>query len=247
MGAGVVGWAGRRRPELHSVVVVSDATAHQLWVQPGVGRYVAFSQIAAGSVRQYDPYANVAVIDPPVRPQFRDAPDRLQARRALGWPDAAKIVLLMGGGWGRGPLLAVADRLVGRDLLPVVLAGANQRLLKNVATDRQGARQPVVLGPQDDVARLMAAADVVVTSPGQACHEARAVGRPLVVMDTVPGHGRENLLGELSQGGALASPPRPNDVAAAVLAALDGVAGVPERVGRVEWSKQLFDAVNLPA
>src|SRR5579875_120794 len=210
LGAGVVGWAAQRRPDLNAVVVVSDATAHRVWVQPGVRRYVVFSQLAAGSVRQYDPAAEVRIVDPPVR----------------------------------GPLLQLADRLAARGLVPVVLAGSNRGLLRRVETGRPGTGRPLVLGQRDDVHLLMAASDVVVTSPGQACHEARAVGRPLVVMDTVPGHGRENLLGELAQGGVLASGPHPEQVEAAVLAALQGACGATNHEPRRPWGSQLVEAVG---
>jgi processive 1,2-diacylglycerol beta-glucosyltransferase len=244
LGAGVVGWAAQRRKELKGVVVVSDATAHRVWVQPGVKRYVVFSQLAAGSVLQYDPGAEVVVVDPPVRTQFFDPPERLAARQTLGWPESETIALVMGGGWARGPLLQIAARLAARDLFPVVLAGANRRLLHHVATGPDGHRPMLVLGPRDDVHLLMAASDVVVTSPGQACHEARVVGRPLVVMDSVPGHGRENLLGELAQGGMLAAAANPRAVEEAVLAVLQGARHSPAAVPRGPWARQLLEAVE---
>jgi UDP-N-acetylglucosamine:LPS N-acetylglucosamine transferase len=78
-------------------------------------------------------------------------------------------------------------------------------------------------GFTEEVPTLMAAADVVVTSPGQTCHEARVVGRPVVVLDVVPGHGRENLLLELDHGGAIACTARPEAVVAAVEVAASGI------------------------
>lgn len=246
LGASVVGEARRRRPELRGVVVVSDATAHRLWIHDGVQRYVVFSEMAAGSVRQYDPQADVVMVDPPVRSEFVDPPARSEARAELGQSDDRPIVLLMGGGWGRGPLMEVAGRLQRRGLLPIVLAGSNRRLLRQVAGPLRQADGPIVLGHTPRVARLMAAADVVVTSPGQACHEARAVGRPLVVTDTVPGHGRENLLEELSKGGAIAAAPYADRIEAAVVAALDGATGAPVPRQPVEWAKQLLVAVGVP-
>ena len=44
----------------------------------------------------------------------------------------------------------------------------------------------------------MATADVVVALPGaNTCAEARVVGRHLLLLDVMPGHGRDNLLHEL--------------------------------------------------
>jgi UDP-N-acetylglucosamine:LPS N-acetylglucosamine transferase len=70
---------------------------------------------------------------------------------------------------------------------------------------RGSAGTIIPFGFTDRIPELMAACDVVVTSPGQTCHEARLVGRPTVILDVVPGHGRENLLLSLAGGGAVAS------------------------------------------
>ena len=57
----------------------------------------------------------------------------------------------------------------------------------------------------------MAAADVVVALPGaNTCAEVRVVGRRLLLLDVMPGHGRDNLLHELELGQAhtcVATPP----------------------------------------
>ena len=72
------------------------------------------------------------------------------------------------------------------------------------------------------IAELMSACDLVVTLPGAlTCGEARVAGRRLVLLDAMPGHGRENLQHELELGGAEACSPRPPEITASVLAALD--------------------------
>lgn len=251
-GAGVAGRLRRDgRAPGGAVAVVTDAAAHALWVQPGIDRYVVFSPMAAGTVRQYDPCAEVRVVDPPVRPGFERPPGQDEARAELGLdPEGPPVVLLMGGAWGRGPLVAVAVRLFAAGRRVLVLAGANGRLAGALARASAGtpARAsvppPLVWGPRDDVARVMAAADVVVTPPGQSCNEARAVGRPLVVLDAVPGHGRENLLLEVARGGALGSPARPASVVAAVDAALAGRVPPAAPGGGTAWATQFLDALS---
>ncbi len=79
----------------------------------------------------------------------------------------------------------------------------------------------VPFGFTDRVPELMAASDVVVSSSGDTCREARVVGRGLVLFDVVPGHGRENLAHELELGNAAVCSPTPESVAAAVDAFLD--------------------------
>lgn len=86
----------------------------------------------------------------------------------------------------------------------------------------------------------------VVTSSGQTCHEARVVGRWLVILDVVPGHGRENTLHELERGGALACSPDPDSAEAAVRFIF---AEQPEQPpwpveSASEWQKHFLGALN---
>jgi len=67
----------------------------------------------------------------------------------------------------------------------------------------------------------MSAADLVITSSGDTCAEARVIGRPLLLLDVVQGHGRDNLQHELEIGGADVVSPRAGDVVRSALAVLD--------------------------
>ena len=203
-------------PEARVVAVCTDASAHRMWVHPGVDLYVVCSMLAALTLRRYDASANVALVPPPVRPQFFSAPERSVARAALGLPDDARCVLLMAGGWGLGPLADSAVALARAGYHVLAVAGANRRLESRLG--QVAARYPRVhpFGLTDRVPQLMSAADTVVTTPGQTCHEARVVGRWLVVLDIVPGHGRENALHELEIGGALSCSPDPDSIVGSV-------------------------------
>jgi hypothetical protein len=53
------------------------------------------------------------------------------------------------------------------------------------------------------------------------------VGRRLVLLDAMPGHGRENLQHELELGGADVCSPRPAELTAGVLAALNRAGSAP--------------------
>ncbi len=80
-----------------------------------------------------------------------------------------------------------------------------------------------MFGFTDRIPELMAAADLVITSSGDTCSEARVVGRHVLLLDAVPGHGRDNLQHELELGDASVTSARPADVVRSTLAALDRV------------------------
>ncbi len=232
-------------PGVAAVTVCTDACAHRLWVADGTDLYVVRSSLAAMTVRRYAPAAPVAVVPPPVRAPFYDARPMRDARQALGVPEDATCVLLMAGGWGLGPLAESARALAGAGFWVLAVAGLNRALhdrLRAVA-----AAEPRVLpfGMTDRVPELMAAADGVVTSAGQTCNEARVVGRWLVVLDVVPGHGRENTLHELELGAALSCSPDPASVVAAVRVMADERPELPSWPvhSSADWEKSFFGAL----
>lgn len=213
---------GRTRPT--TVVLCTDATPHRLWVQDGVDLFLVTSRAAAASVRRYQPGAQIAVVPPPVRSAFGDAPDRRAARQALGLAPDARVTLLMGGGWGLGPLAATARSLAAKGVTVLAVAGNNRRLARTLHDLARAQPGVVPFGFVEHVPVLMAAADVVLTTPGATtCSEARALGRPLVLLDVVPGHGRDNVQHELELGDADVCDPDPIRLTASVLAVLDRV------------------------
>lgn len=235
----------RTTPGTTSVAVCTDASAHRMWVAPGTDLYVVCSPLAAATLRRYDADAPISVVPPPVRPAFFGAPDRATARAGLGVPDGAPCVLLMAGGWGLGPLAQAAEALVERGYWVLAVAGANERLRSRLHVLARRHRRLVAFGTTDRVPELMAAADGVVTTPGQTCHEARVVGRWLVLLDVVPGHGRENALHELETGAALACSPDADSVTGAVRVMFEERPEIPPWPvsSAEEWDKHFIGAL----
>jgi hypothetical protein len=215
-----------RVPPFLAVVYCPDVAAHKLWVHAGTDLFLVSSPAAAASVRRFLPRAPIALVPPPVRAAFYDAPDQAVARSALGIARTAPCALLIDSGWGFAPLPATAARLADAGVHVLAVAGRNgraERELRNLAATRPLLRP---FGFTDRVPELMAAADVVIALPGAAtCAEARVVGRRLLLLDVMPGHGRDNLLHELEQGGAEACGPAAADIVASATAMLDGGTG----------------------
>src|SRR5205807_2661212 len=129
---------------------------------------------------------------------------------------------LVSGSWGIGPLAEVARALAGAGYWVLAVAGTNARLERRLR--RLGAEEERVVpfGYTDRVPELMAACDVVVTSSGDTCREARVIGRGLILLDVMPGHGRENLQHEVELGDAAVCSPMPASVVGTVDAFLAG-------------------------
>jgi len=206
-------------PGLRTVVLCTDVTVHRLWAAEGTDLFLVTSAAAAESVRRYLPRAPVAVVPPPVRPEFYAAPPQEQARKALEVPPDGFCVLVIDSGWGFGPLVESVSALAGAGVQVLAVAGRDRRIerrLRELAATTPGVTP---FGFTDRVPELMAAADVVLALPGaNTCAEARVVGRHLLLLDLMPGHGRDNLLHELELGRAHVCVPTPGGVTASVLA-----------------------------
>ncbi len=243
--ASAVGALAGRYPSLRHVVFCTDVTPHRIWVQPNVHLYLVTSGAAERAVRRFQPDANVVVITPPVRPGFYEPPPQAHARAALGVPVDERCVLLMSGAWGIGPIAETAQALADSGLHVLAVAGTNARLERRLRAAARSRPRLRPFGFSDQIPDLMAAADLVITSSGDTCAEARAVGRPLLLLDVVPGHGRDNLQHELELGNAAVASGRPAEVVAAALHELDHAKQPGADLGRslAAWNAEFAAAL----
>jgi UDP-N-acetylglucosamine:LPS N-acetylglucosamine transferase len=201
--------AGRCRS---SVVFIPDSCAHRMWVHDNTDLFLVTSRLGAASVRRYRPDAPVRVIPAPLRPAFLSPSSREGGRLSLGIPSDASCLLLVGGAWGLGPIVDLSAALVEDGHHVIAVAGSNQMLLAKLRARARLLPGLHPVGFTDRMSELMAASDLVVTTAGITCREARAVGRGLVLLDVVPGHGRENLAHELEQGQAAVTQAEPRSL-----------------------------------
>lgn len=251
-GAGVASRLKAQGACSRSVVFIPDSSAHRMWVHAETDLFLVSSRLGAATVRRYRPDAAVSVVAPPLREEFLRPLGRAEARLSLGLPSEATCVLLMGGGWGLGPVLGMSEALTAAGHHVIAVAGHNEDLLARLRhlAERQPRLRPV--GFTDRVSTLMAACDLVVTTAGMTCQEARAVGRGLILLDVVPGHGRENLSHQLELGSAAVSQVDPGQLTATVAACLDDeeFRRPPPRLrtgpGRSSFLRALYDHELLP-
>jgi len=189
-------------------VQVTDFDLHRMWVHPHIaGYFAANDEVAFRMRRQGIPAEAIHVTGIPIMPAFARPLERAECARALGFDPQLATLLLMGGGAGLGNLSAVAERLLAipGNFQLIVLAGKNETEL--AALQRLSVRYPGRLAPlgfTDQVERLMACADLVVTKPGGATTaECLALGLPMIVNAPIPGQEEQNANFLLEHGVAL--------------------------------------------
>lgn len=212
---------GRLRAPI--VSVVTDFEAHALWLERSVDlTCVAFEETKARLVARGVAREAVAVTGIPVAAKFGAPPTRAAARKRLELHASKPCLLVLGGGFGMGPVERVAEELgkVTTPLQAIVVCGRNEELYAKLR--RRKFKHPTkVLGFAGNMHELMAAADLIVTKPGGlTSSEALAVGRPLLVCQPIPGQEEANS-DFLLERGAAAKASRLEDLAFRVERLLD--------------------------
>jgi processive 1,2-diacylglycerol beta-glucosyltransferase len=173
-----------------TVSVVTDFEAHALWMEPKVDLYcVAAEETKARLVARGAAPENVVVTGIPIGARFSSQIAPLAVRKRLGLRDDLPMLLVLGGGFGMGPVAQIMSQLnkLERAVQVVVVCGRNEDLRRELAV--QDRRHPThVFGFVSNMQELMAVADLVITKPGGlTSSEALAMGKPLFVLNPIPG------------------------------------------------------------
>jgi processive 1,2-diacylglycerol beta-glucosyltransferase len=114
------------------------------------------------------------------------------------------VILVLSGGFGMGPVAEILSELdkVKAPFQNLVVSGRNQELRRTLAScDRQHPTH--VLGFASNMHELMAVADLIISKPGGlTTSEALAVGKPLLIVNPIPGQEAANSDFLLERGAA---------------------------------------------
>jgi processive 1,2-diacylglycerol beta-glucosyltransferase len=189
----------------HVTCVVTDFEAHALWMEPCVDLYCVASEatkarlVARGASRE-----SVIVTGIPIAAKFSARLDADMVRRQFSFQSDVPTLLVLGGGFGMGPVQEILAELnkIERSLQVIVVCGRNEKLRKQLAG--QTHRHPTqILGFANNMQELMAASDLILTKPGGlTTSEALALGKPLLILHPIPGQEAANSDFLLEQGAA---------------------------------------------
>lgn len=192
--------------QLFVVSVVTDFEAHAVWMAPSVDLYcVAFQETCARLIARGADPASIVATGIPISFRFAKVPDAAPVRKQMGLRDDLPVLLVLSGGFGMGPVAEILKAIdkVGTAFQTVVVTGRNQELRRELAVS--DFRHPThVKGFASNVHELMAAADLIITKPGGlTSSEALALGKPLFIVNPIPGQEAANSDFLLERGAAV--------------------------------------------
>jgi processive 1,2-diacylglycerol beta-glucosyltransferase len=178
-----------------TVATITDLTGLFFWAQPGIDMHLVMYGESMPSVERIAGQGSARLVAPLISAEFLQPRCPLESRRALGLPEAGRMVVVSGGGWGVGDVEGAVRELcrVGEVSSIVCLAGRNEQLHKRLSTTFAREPRVHVYGFTDAMPQLLAAADALVHSTGGVtCLEAKATGTPVVSYGLPVGHARLN-------------------------------------------------------
>jgi processive 1,2-diacylglycerol beta-glucosyltransferase len=185
--------------------IVTDFEAHALWMESCVDLYcVAAEETKARLVARGAAAKDVVATGIPIAAKFSSKPDVKAVRKRCGLRDDLPVLLVLSGGFGMGPVAEILAELDKAQELfqTLVVTGRNEELRRELAT--QDRKHPThVLGFSTNMHELMAVADLLITKPGGlTTSEALALGKPLFILNPIPGQEAANSDFLLERGAA---------------------------------------------
>ncbi|HVM50426.1 MAG TPA: UDP-N-acetylglucosamine 2-epimerase [Candidatus Acidoferrum sp.] len=194
-----------RGPRPMAVSIVTDFEAHALWMDGCVDLYcVAAEETKARLVARGAAPESIVVTGIPISARFSARLNPKAVRKSLGLRDDLPVLLVPSGGFGMGPVAQILAQLdkVARPFQTIVVTGHNEELRRTLAAQDR-AHPTQVLGFATNMHELMAVADFLITKPGGlTSSEALAMGKPLIVLNPIPGQEAANSDFLLERGAA---------------------------------------------
>lgn len=177
--------------------ILTDYGLQKVWVRPNINVYCVAGQAAAGQLAAWGvPADHIDVTGIPLDQQFNSPPSQTEARVSLKLHQHKPTVLVTGGQYGIGLAPTVDALCTAIDDVQLVVTAGNAGHEKEALQRLQQAypAQIILFDWVNNMAQLIAAADVVVGKPGGlSVSEALACGKPFFATCSLGGQEGHNV------------------------------------------------------
>lgn len=190
------------------VTVVTDYRLHSWWVADPTDMYVVGSEEARGDLIRWkaDP-SRIKVLGIPVEPVFSRPLDKKAIRDKTGLKDGMPTILVIGGGFGVGPIENIVKIIdsMPQEAQVITVCGHNDTLVKRLESMKPVLNKDVkVFGFVNNVYEYMAVSDVLISkSGGITTAESLAKELPMIVISPIIGQETRNSRLLTSRGAAV--------------------------------------------
>ena len=189
------------------ITIVTDFMPHSFWMARDSDYFiVAIERTKKDLLRRGIKEDRIKVLGIPCDPVFSISRDREQLIRDLGLKGGFFNLLIMGGGFGTGPVREIVESICGASssiydkVQVIVICGKNKTLFDELNEKKKTTRVRLcVFGYMNNIDEFMGASDLIITkSGGLTVSEALSKKLPMIVIQPIPGQETRNC--EILQG-----------------------------------------------
>ncbi len=183
------------------ITLITDFMAHSFWMAPNSDYFIgAIDSTRRDLIRRGVEEKKIKIFGIPCEPQFSEKKPKDELVGKIGIKDDRFNLLIMGGGFGTGPVREIVYSLLSGDdetvdnLQLIVVCGKNKKLCDELnGLGRYLRGELRVLGYSDNVDELMEISDCIVTkSGGLTVSESLSKQLPMIVIKPIPGQETRN-------------------------------------------------------
>lgn len=189
------------------IAVVTDFDVHPYWFNKHIDKFIVpTDEIKKEFMAQGIAEDKIYAFGIPIHPVFSQEQNKSALRKKLHLEEDLPIILIMGGGWGLGPIVKVVMHLNNSrmKLQLIVVSGKNKMLKKKLEKSLPKLKISLkIYGYVCNIDELMSVSDIAVTkSGGLISSEVLAKGLPAILINVIPGQEEANGEYLISKGAA---------------------------------------------
>lgn len=234
------------------VTVVTDYKLHSWWVSDSIDTYVvADLETREDLLRWKVPPEKIKALGIPTEPAFSRKLDREEISRGRDLAKDMFTVLVIGGGFGVGPIEDIVKTIggVSRPVQIIAVCGHNKELVGRLELLKKSVKVRLnVLGFVDNVYEYMELSDILISkSGGITVSESLARSLPMVVISPIIGQETRNCYFLTTHGAAVKidKVSEVKDVLEDLLAHPEKIAKMKEAIGRIRKPAACYDIAKL--
>ncbi|MCM8779391.1 MAG: glycosyltransferase [Candidatus Omnitrophica bacterium] len=190
------------------VYVATDFDVHPLGINEEVDIFVVPDISIGMKLKEMGvPEEKIKVLGIPIDSIFSKEISKMELRQKLGLGETQPTVLIIGGGFGIGPIekLVSSFKNFKKPLQLLVVVGKNEELKQRIEKmEKDLGIEIEVFGYIENIDELMGASDLVITKPGGlTIAEALAKNLPFILIEPVGGQEEKNLEFAIEKGVAI--------------------------------------------
>lgn len=183
------------------ITVVTDFLPHSFWLARESDYFIAaIERTKKDLIRRGIKEERIKVLGIPCEPKFAISRNRRELEKGLGLEQGFFNLLIMGGGFGTGPVRKIVNRIyeveskIREGIQLIVICGKNKKLFEQLKIKKSDSRVRLhIFGFMDNIDEFMGASDCIITkSGGLTVSESLSKQLPMIIVRPIPGQETRN-------------------------------------------------------